>query len=271
MIVVAGATGNVGRPLVAALAAAGESVIAVSRGEAEFPAGVVHRKADLAEPDTLGAAFAGADRLFLLIRDMALDVRPAVKAAAAAGIGRIVLLSSEIAHTRKDDSQLAFEDAVRESGLEWTILRPGGFASNAFLWTEEVRQHRSITAPFGDVGHPLIDPLDIAEVAAAALTEDGHTGQTYLLSGPALVSPREQAAAIGAAIGEPVAFIEQSRAEAREELLQFWPADIVDVSLEVMGNPNAEELRLTGEVERILGRPATSFAAWAERNAAAFR
>jgi uncharacterized protein YbjT (DUF2867 family) len=164
-----------------------------------------------------------------------------------------------------------FEDAVIASGLEWTMLRPGGFASNATLWAEPVRRHRMVTAPFGDVGLPVIDPLDIAEVGAAVLTEDGHAGQAYLLTGPELITPRGQAAAIAAAIGEPVTFVEQTRAEAREQLLQFWPAEVVDGSLDVIGSPNAAEQKISGEVERLLGRPAGTFANWAKRNADAFR
>ncbi|GAA1665914.1 NAD(P)H-binding protein [Glycomyces endophyticus] len=271
MIVVTGATGNVGRPLVEALLAKGQEVTAVSRGEAEFPPGVAHRTADLGEPETLAAAFAGADKLFLLTRDHEIDIAPVLAAAEEAGIGRVVLLSSERAATRPSPEVQVYDNALTASDLEWTILRPGGFASNALLWSDSIRKERSMTAPFGDVGLPLIDPRDIAEVAAAVLTEEGHDCRIYMLSGPELMSPRGQAAAIGAAIGEPVAFTEQTREEAYEQFLAFWPAEVVEGSLEVMGSPSAAEQRISPEVERLLGRPATTFAAWAERNAAAFR
>lgn len=271
MIVVTGATGNVGRPLVEALAAAGEDVTAVSRGRAALPAGVRHRRADLGAPESLEAAFEGAERLFLLVRDQALDIAPVVEAAVDAGVGRIVLLSSEIAATRGDGSQLRFERAVAESGLEWTILRPGGFASNTLLWAEPVRLHRTVTAPFGDVGLPLVDPLDIAAVAAAALSGDRHAGEMYSLTGPELVTPRAQVAAIAAAVGESVAFVEQTREQAYEQLLEFWPAEIVEASLEVMGRPNEAEQRISPDVQRVLGRRPHTFSDWAERNAEAFR
>jgi uncharacterized protein YbjT (DUF2867 family) len=271
MIVVTGATGNVGRPLVELLVAVGEPVTAVSRGEAEFPAGVRHVRADLAEPESLKPAFDGADRLFLLTRDPELDVVPVLDAAKAAGIGRVILLSSQRTMTRLDPSQNVFEPAVIDSGLEWTILRPGGFHSNAFLWAEPVRERRAVAAPFGDVGLPHIDPADIAAVAAKALTEDGHAGQAYTLTGPALVTPREQVAAVAEAIGEPVAFQEMTRDEAFAMFTQFWPAAVVEGTLETLGAPTAAELEVSGEVERLLGRPATAFAAWAKRNAAAFR
>ncbi|MEU6860127.1 NAD(P)H-binding protein [Glycomyces sp. NPDC046736] len=269
MIVVTGATGNIGRPLVAALAARGEEVVALSRGEAEFPAGVTHRKADLADSSTLDAAFAGADRMLLLPRSANLDLTPVVKAAKAAGVKRIVLVSSQRAVTREGADQ--DEPPVVESGLEWTLLRPGGFASNAYLWADSIRAERRFAAPFGDVGLPVVDPVDIAEVAAAALTEDGHAGKAYVLTGPELITPRGQAAAIAEAIGEPVEFVEQTREEAAAAFGAYYPPEVVEGSLEVLGNPNEAEQTVSGDVERVLGRAPHTFAAWAKRNAAAFR
>jgi len=271
MIVVTGATGNVGRPLVEALLEAGEKVTAVSRGAAEFPEGVTHFQADLAEPHTLKPAFAGADRLFLLTRTPDLDLGPVLKAAKEAGIGRVVLLSSQRAATRIEPELAVFEDAVKASGLEWTLLRPGAFHSNAYLWAESVRAGRTVSAPFGDVGLRLIDPTDIALVAAKALTEDGHAGQAYTLTGPAAVSPREQVAAISAAIGEPVVYEELSRDAAFAAFTQFWPAEVVEGTLDALGRPNAAELEPSDAVERVTGRAPIPFAAWAKRNAAAFR
>ncbi|SDE33069.1 SDR family oxidoreductase [Glycomyces harbinensis] len=271
MIVVTGATGNTGRPLVDALLAKGEDVTAVSRGEAEFPAGARHRRADLYEPASLESAFAGADRLYLITHDHELDIAAVVKAAQTAGIGRIVLLSSQRVATRPHERLSGHEDAVTASGLEWTILRPGGFASNALLGAAPVREQRKLIAPFGDVGLPLIDPLDIAETAAAALTEDGHQGKAYTLTGPALVTPRQQAEAVAAAIGEPVEFVEQTRAQAHAQLVQFWADEIVAGTLDVIGDPNEAEQAISPDVERVLGRSPHTFAAWAERNAAAFR
>lgn len=159
-----------------------------------------------------------------------------------------------------------FEAAVRESGLEWTVLRPGGFASNAYLWAEQVRTARTIASPFADVALPVVDPADIAEVAAAALRDPAHAGRTYVLTGPAGVSPREQARDLAEAVGEPVEFVAQSAAEARARLVRFLPADAVDGMLAVMGEPSAEEQHVSPDVERVLGRAPRPFSAWAERN-----
>jgi uncharacterized protein YbjT (DUF2867 family) len=268
MIVVTGATGNVGRPLVQALTEAGEAVRAVSRHAPASDAG--HWTADLAEPDSLKPALEGADALFLLTA----GGRPAelMDVARAAGVRRVVLLSSQGAGTRPDRYQpfIMFEAAVRESGLDWTILRPGGFASNTFLWAGQVRAERTIEAPFGDVGLPHIDPADIAAVAAVALP-DGPTGQTLQLTGPALVSPRQQAEAIGDALGTPVRFVEQTRDQARERMLRFMPEPVADATLDIYGSPTAAEQRVSPDVARVLGRPPATFAAWAARNVAAFR
>ncbi|NYI05688.1 NAD(P)H-binding protein [Allostreptomyces psammosilenae] len=274
MIVVTGATGNVGRPLVEALAAAGERVTAVSRRPAaDLPAGVRHHRADLAEAESVRPVLDGAEALFLLTSGEFLgsggDIRPLLKAADAAGVRRVVLLSSQGVGTGRHAPGL--EDAVRGSGLEWTVLRPGGFDSNAFQWAEGVRTQRAIAAPFGDVALPTIDPLDIAEVAAATLREPGHAGASYVLTGPEPVSPRQQAAAIGEALGEPVRFVELSEAEARERMLRFMPAPVVEATLGILGRPSADEQRVSPDVEKVLGRPAHTFAAWVARNVAAFR
>ncbi|MEV8439966.1 NAD(P)H-binding protein [Actinosynnema sp. NPDC051121] len=278
MIVVTGATGNVGRTLVRELVEAGEQVTAVSRGISaqDVPPGVRHLRADLAEPAGLEPAFDGADSLFVLTSGdfMATGgggaaLGEALDRARAAGVRRVVLLSSQGVETLRHPSDL--EDAVTASGLEWTVLRPGAFDSNAFAWAGTIRAERVAAAPFGDVALPAVDPDDIAAVAAVALREDGHGGRTYVLTGPAPVTPRQQVAAIADALGEPVRFVEQTRDEARAQLLRFMPERVADSTLDVLGTPSADEQRARPDVERVLGRPAGSFAAWAARNAAAFK
>jgi uncharacterized protein YbjT (DUF2867 family) len=264
MIVVTGAMGNVGRELVRVLTAAGEKVRAVSRRAPEWPA-------DLAEPASLRAALEGADALFLLVAgDAPQDV---VGLAATSGVRRVVLLSSQGAGTRPEVYRhpAGFEDAVRASGLEWTILRPGGFHSNAYAWAETVRSARTVAAPFGDVGLPSVDPADIAEVAAVTLREPGHGGRVHVLTGPAPITPRERAEALGAALGVPVRFVEQTREEARTQMLRFMPEPVVEGTLAVLGEPTAVEQEVSPAVADVLGRPPRPFADWAARNVAAFR
>ena len=274
MIAVIGATGNVGRPLVHALVSAGEEVVAISRhataGEIE------HRVADLARPATLGSALRGTEAMFLMVAGTgdALDPGAIVGAAREAGVRRIVLLSSIGTRTRpaavSHEPLRRFEAAVERSGMAWTVLRPGGFASNALGWVPGVRAERTVAAPFAEVGIPIVDPDDIAEVAAASLRGD-HGGRTYELTGPALVSPREQTRALSAAIAIPLHFVEQTRAEAAETWTRFMPAAIVETTLDLLGRPNADELRISPDIEKVLGRPPRPFAVWASRNAAAYR
>ncbi|WP_399885675.1 NAD(P)H-binding protein [Streptomyces sp. BBFR51] len=281
MIVVTGATGNVGRPLVAALAAAGEEVTAVSRTPRshELPGGGRHVVADLAEPSTLRPAVEGADALFILPAGELLGggapATEVLDAARAGGVRRVVLLSSQVTGTRpaalSHGRLREFEGAVRSSGLDWTILRPGGFASNAYAWAESVRARRTVAAPFADVALPVVDPADIAEVAAVALRDEGHAGQTYELTGPVALTPREQARAFTEVLGEEVRFVELTREQAREHMAGFMPEPVVDGTLDILGEPLPAEQRVAPDVEKILGRPAGPFTAWATRNAAAFR
>jgi uncharacterized protein YbjT (DUF2867 family) len=271
MIVVTGATGNVGRPLVRMLVEAGEEVTAVSRREGEVPAGVRHVRADMVDPHSLAPALDGADSVFLLTSgDFAVagDLDKVVDVLREGGVRRAVLLSSQGVGTGRHAPTL--EEPVLRSGFDWTILRPGGFHSNTLQWAETVRTTRTVTAPFGDVALPTIDPDDIAAVAATVLRTSGHGGQTYELTGPAPVSPREQAAAIGEALGETVRFVEQTRAEAREFMLGFMPDFVVDNTLGILGSPSPEEQRVSEDVRRLLNRPARPFAEWVKRNVVAF-
>ncbi|GGY12698.1 NAD(P)H-binding protein [Streptomyces anandii] len=272
MITVTGATGNVGRELVRILAEAGEAVTAVSRGEArDLPVGVPHVRADLTDPGSLRPALDGADALFLLVAGD--HPRGVLDAARAAGVRRVVLVSSLGVATRPDAYRhpAAFETALRGSGLDWTVLRCGGLNSNTFAWAGTIRADRVAAAPFGDVGLPTVDPADVAEVAAAALLWPGHAGAVYELTGPAPTTPRERAAAIGAALGEPVRFVEQTREEAREQMLAFMPEPVVEGTLAILGEPLHAERRVSPDVERVLGRAPRSFAEWASRSTAAFR
>ena len=252
MIVVTGATGNVGRPLMELL---GDKAVGVSRPQV-----------DLARPASLEPVLEGAEALFLLFAGDLLgpdtDIAAVLDIAKAAGVRRVVLLSSQVAGTRPEigsHSLLAsFEEAVRQSSLEWTILRPSGFFTNAYAWAGGVA-----AAPFADVALPFVDPLDIAAVAAVVL-QGGHEGRTYVLTGPEALTPRERAEALS------LPFVEQSEEEARAQMSQFMPPHVVEGTLTVLGSPLVEEQQVSGDVELVTGRKATRFADWAARNAEAF-
>ncbi|MCT2593802.1 NAD(P)H-binding protein [Streptomyces sp. N2-109] len=273
MIVVTGATGNVGRALVRKLTEAQVPVTAAARRitDADVPPGVRAVAADLADPASLPGAFDGARALFLLVAGE--NPHGILERAKTAGIRKVVLLSSQGAGTRPEAYRHPgrFEAAVRESGLDWTVLRSGGMATNAFAWAESVRTRRTVAAPFGDIGLPFIDPDDVAAVAVSALTQDSHLGATYTLTGPAPTTPRERAAAIAAVLGEPVHFTEQTRAEAHQLMAQFMPLPVIEGTLAILGEPTESEQRVSPDATRVLGRAPGTFADWAGRNAAAFR
>ncbi|MBA4864708.1 NAD(P)H-binding protein [Streptomyces sp. PSKA54] len=275
MIVVTGATGNVGRPLVRALVAAGEQVTAVSRriSASQVPAGVRYHQADLAEPESLKPVLDGAETLFLLTSGdfVAADgnLSDVLEVTRAGGIRRVVLLSSQGVSTKDHSSEL--EDAVTQSGMDWTMLRPGGFHSNTLQWADTVRAQRVVTAPFGDIALPTIDPADIAQVAAVALRDTAHNGNIYELTGPVAISPRQQAAAIADALGEPVRFVEQTRAEAKAAMVRFMPEPVAERTLDILGAPSTASQRVSPDVELLLGRPARTFAEWATHNVSAFQ
>ncbi|MFG3706540.1 NAD(P)H-binding protein [Micromonospora sp. NPDC047670] len=281
MIVVTGATGNVGRVLVGLLAEAGEETVAVSRRPqlAGLPAGVRGAQADVGNAASMRPVLEGADALFVLLggelNSRGESPSALLDVARDTGVKRVVLLSSQLNSTRPESRSHArlreFEAAVRGSGLDFTILRPGGFASNAFAWAESVRTKRTVFAPFADVALPVVDPADIAGVAVAALREDGHAGRTYELTGPEAISPRQQAGVISEALGEAVAFVELSREEARAEMARFMPPEVIDGTLDVLGVPLSAEQQVSLDVQTVLRRPASPFAAWAERNLPAFR
>ena len=279
MFVVTGGTGNVGRKLVSILAASGAAVTAVSRGRrpVAVPDGVRHQHADLRRPESLSSALDGGEALFLLVEGAGadLDLPEILRVTRAAGVQRIVLQSSQAVGTRPDAAShaplRAIEDLVRSSGLGWTILRAGGFASNALAWADPIRNGRAAAAPFGDVGLPVIDPDDIAEVAAVVLRDGAHDGRTYELTGPALSTPRQRVADLAGALGEPISFTDQTPGDARAQMLQFMPPPVVEGTLAILGAPTDQEQRISPDVAAIVGRPPRPFAAWTARNLDAFR
>jgi uncharacterized protein YbjT (DUF2867 family) len=228
--------------------------------------GVSRPQVDLTRPATLEPVADGAEALFLLFGGDLLgpgtDIASLLDVAKTGGVRRVVLLSSQGAGTRPGmvpHSRLAsFEETVRQSSLEWTILRPSGFFTNAYAWAGGVA-----AAPFADVALPFVDPSDIAAVAAVAL-QGGHEGQTYVLTGPEAMTPRERAKVLS------LPFVEQTEEEARAQMAQFMPLPVVDGTLTILGSPTVEEQQVSDHVERVTGRKATRFADWAARNAKAF-
>ncbi|MEV6352597.1 NAD(P)H-binding protein [Streptomyces hydrogenans] len=278
-ILVTGATGKVGGSVVALLHAAGVPVRALVRGAADLPEGVQAVRGDLGDPASLGAALEGVDAVFLvwpfLSADGAADVIDAIGKYAR----RVVYLSSAGVGSREEEPVEAItlfhtelERLVEASGLEWTALRPTGFASNALGWAEEIRTTGVVRAPLAALARPLIHEADLAAVAVRALTTDTLIGARPLLTGPELVTQERQVALIGEAIGRPLRFDETTLDEAVERMRAAgWPADLVDAVLPAQAKMIDNPEPVNDEVERLTGTPARSFRAWAQDHVADFR
>lgn len=276
MIVVTGATGNVGGEIVRALAGAGQQVRAVVRPgrEPALPAGVEAAPGDLNQPDTLGPALSGASGLFLL---PGYDNMPATLALArAAGVERVVLLSGgSVVGGEQSNAvsayMMASERAVRESGLAWTFLRPAAFMTNAFEWLPQLRAGDVVRAPFAGVRIASVDPADIAAVAAVALTSDGHAGQAYPLSGPESLLPADRLRILGEVLGRELRFEAEPDDEARARMLTEMPERYVDAFFRFYVDGTLDESVVHPTVERVTGRPPHTFREWAVAHADAFR
>ncbi|MGA5707433.1 SDR family oxidoreductase [Streptomyces cellulosae] len=277
MILVTGATGNIGSALVRQLDGSGASPVrGLTRDavRASFPGGVEAVEGDLARPASLKPALDGVRSLFL-VPGMGADA-DALAAARRAGVEHVVLVSSITVRTHPHlpaaAENLAVERLLRDSGMGWTILRPTQFASNALWWAEAVREHRSIRVPYADIGLPAVHPADIAAVARGALTGSGHHGRTYALTGPERITPRQQARAIGAALGHEVSVEEIGREEAHRQMAPFLGDRTAHAVLDLMGGDvNEELLTVHDTVPSLTGFPARPFAQWAAENVAAFR
>jgi uncharacterized protein YbjT (DUF2867 family) len=282
MLLVTGATGNIGRDLVRELDAKGADVRVLVRDPARaaaLPERAERVVGDLGEPDTLAPAFAGADRLFLLTPGIGTaHTAHAVAAAQAAGVRHIVHLSST---NVLGDPMPAMgrwhherEEIVRTSGVPATILRAGGFMRNALEWLPTIDEGGYVIDPVGPGRFAPIDTADLAAVAAAVLTEDGHEGQVYALTGDELLTVTEQVRILAKAIGRDLEV--RQPATTDEAVRSRFPAGGPQALLEALiegfeiMRADTEGFR-TDTVERLLGRAPRSFADWCARNADAFR
>jgi uncharacterized protein YbjT (DUF2867 family) len=270
-IVVTGATGKVGRPLVEALLAAGHRVRALTRDpqRARLPAGVEVVGGDLGASDSLEGAFAGAEALHLITfhgDDFAplTNGEEIVALARRAGVRRVTVLKGDV-------SRSPLEQAVASSELEWTFLAPVEFMANTLEWAEAIRTDGIVREGFAAMKSALIHEADIAAVAAAALTADGHAGQEYSLTGPEALTPPERVQILSEVLGRPLKFVELRR----DEVIANWRAagfadSDVDWFLKIRTEPPEAGYTVLPTVEQVTGRPARRFAAWVREHAGAF-
>jgi uncharacterized protein YbjT (DUF2867 family) len=276
--VVFGARGNVGRHVAAGLLAAGEQVRVTSRNPdaTDFPVEAEVVAADLEQPETLPAALAGAEKVFLYAKPD--GVESFVAAAHAAGVRHVALLSSAAIvlpgaeHNPIAIAHRTVETAIEQSDVDWTFIRPGMFATNTlWWWSRSIRAESIVRAPYPDAQSSPIHEKDMAALAVTALTEPGHENQVYTIYGPESLTLRQQVAHIETAIGRKITFEALTVEEGRAELGKTMPAMGVEAIMRAWAAGNGNPAKVSTIVEKITGRPAHTFAQWAKDHADDFR
>ncbi|MEW1905543.1 NAD(P)H-binding protein [Streptomyces sp. NPDC086147] len=271
-IVLTGATGQVASLMVRHLPAHFRVTLTSRTSSPEVVrSGVRHVTCDYGVRESLVAAFREADVLFVVTND---PMRPehdrnVVEAAVEAGVGHIVKLSAaavldNAAHDLVTEWQRKNEERIRASGIPWTMVRPRSFMSHALGWAPDMRSHDSTHALYPHSRNACIAPEDIAEVSARLLGDVRHHFQSYQLTGPQALSAHEQSAILAEVLGRPLVCRELSPEEAHRRYLRRHPAPMADALLVSAERQLAgAKSHTTDTVERIIGRPATTFAQWA--------
>ena len=274
MILVTGATGNVGGEVVAQLSRDALPTRALVRSQdVQLPAGVDAVVGDLDRAETVAEALRDVDGIFPLAGYAA--EAELLASARQAGVRRIVLLSGGGAQATDVDNpisryELASERTARESGLAWTILRPYAFMSNALRWAPQLREGDVVRAPFADIPVAVIDPTDIAACVVTALGSDDHAGQTYRVSGPEAILPEAQVATLATVLGRPLRFEAQTDAEARAEMAQSMPAPYVDAFFSFSRGGTLDESSPLPTVQQVTGSSPRTFVEWARAHVTEF-
>ncbi len=278
MILVTGATGHVGKELVQQLLETDQPVRVLTR-DARKVAYLGQRVecvvGDLSQPDTLAPAMAGVERVFLMALDTQ-QVRNALAAAQRAGVQHIVMLSTSevnmpgmpIGEWHREREKL-----VEASGLAWTFLRPGMFMSNTpDWWGETIRRQGAVYFPGGKGKVAAIDPRDIAAVAAVALTQPGHAGKAYELTGPELLTIGEMVQIIGRVLDKRLRYVNIPIFVARFFMLRGGMNPVlVDALIKLIkAVRDGQGAQFTDTVSQLTGHPAHTFEEWVREHRAAF-
>jgi uncharacterized protein YbjT (DUF2867 family) len=280
-ILVIGATGNVGSAVVSELIRGKTPVRALSRNPdaAQFPQALDVVKGDLTLPDSLDAALADVESVFVVWTAPHPAFAPALERIAKTA-RRIVYLSAPF-HTPHPFFQqphpsrapaLERDHLIETSGLEWTILRPHMFASNARLWWgAQIRAGDVVRWPYLDAATAPIDDRDIAAVGVRALCEPGHAGKDYVITGPQSLTHAEQIGTIGRVLSRSLRIEEMSPDDARGEWQSTFPPVVIEMLLGAWAAAVGRPAWTTNTVAEVTGRSARTFHEWAVDSASFFR
>ena len=267
---VTGATGNVGRHTVAALAQDGHAVRALTRdpGKARLP-GAELVQGDLTDPVSLAPALDGVEAVQLITfagREPLSEQTSAaiVRQLRAAGVRRVTVLNGG------GDSPL--QTAVQRSDVEWTVLVPVEFMSGALDWASSIRDEGVVRAGFVERRSAMVHDADIGAVGAAVLAAGGHGGQELPITGPEVLTPPDMVRIVGEAIGREVRLIPLTEEQARDQWrAEGFPDEVIDFFVWAHGNTPPIGYTVAPTVEKVTGRPARTFARWAREHADQFR
>ena len=285
-ILVTGATGNVGSMLIPSLTNLGAEVRALTRDESKAKglrdAGVEVVVGDLEKPDTLDAAFRGVDKVLLITPpnpNQVIQTKNGIEAAKRNGSPFIVRLS---AGALKEEMPGALppisgqhaetDPMLKASGLPYNIIRPHFFMQNTMMAAQSVASEGVVYMAFKDGKVGMIDVRDVADVAVKVLTEDGHEGKTYTLTGPASISFHDVAAGLSKALGKQVNYVDVPIDAARQAMISMglpeWIADAFGKYFEVFSEDYGDFT--TPDVEKVTGHPARSYETFARDFAEVF-
>jgi len=273
VILVTGASGNVGRHVVSGLIAEGAHVRALTRdpASARWPEGLEVARGDLSVASTLDAVLDGVDVVFLLWHQASAEHPDAAIEAVARRARRVVYVSSLTVDDDLEDQahpmtvlHADIERSIRGSGLAWTFLRAGRFATNSLAWAPEIRAGDVVRLPNAAAVRSPIDPRDVGAVAVRTLLDDGHAGVTHILSGPERLTEGTMVHVIGEVIGRTIHVEEVPAGTARQELLDGGASpELADAALKYWSKLVAEPEPVTRTVREITGSGARTFRHWA--------
>ena len=280
MILVTGPTGNIAKELIPLLLKAGQSMRVFVRDEkkvAHLDSTIERLVGDLDIRETLIPAVKGVERIFLVTYEARQDVH-VLEAAKRAGVQHIVKLSTlEASEHRIQVGKWHYEreELIRASGLGWTFLRPGMFMSNSIeWWAETIKGQGSVFFPGGKNGKVApVDPRDVARVAAIALTQSGHNGQAYELSGSELFTIGEMVRTISKVLGKSIKYMDIPPIAAKLFMLKTgMDKTLVNALMEMLASLRKNEGAIvTDTVQQVTGQPPRTFESWCRKHIKAFQ